>query len=95
MRSSKCVTSDRGAVHHKRRKRHNNQLLRNSRLNRLKLNVILPARNANSGASSRNNVESTLVRRKLNVRQDLCANSNLRANASQHQLDRHNRNNDA
>jgi hypothetical protein len=35
------------------------------------------------------------VRRKLNVRQDLCDNSNLRANASQHRLNRHNSNNDA
>jgi hypothetical protein len=83
------VTSDRDVVHHKRRKRHNNQLLRrSSRLRKLNRSVTSPGDNANNGASSRNNVESIVVRRKLNVRQDPRDNNNHKANALQHQLDR-------
>ena len=69
------------AVHHKRRKRHNpkhNQLLLNSRLNRLNRSV--------------NSVESSVqpARRKLNVRRDQYGNNSRKAKESQHQHDHNN-----
>ena len=88
------------AVHHKLRKPHNNRLLR-SRLNPLNRSVTQPLHNANfavsnssNDSSKTNNGESTVVRRKLNVRQDLCDSNNRKVNASQHQHDRNSNSSD-
>ena len=87
--------SDADAVHRRRR---NNRLL-HSRLNLLNRSVTLPLRNANSDASNRSNdasrlnsVESSAVRRKLNVLRSQCDNNSRRVNVSQHQHDSHNNN---
>ena len=87
------------AVHHKRRKRHNNLLL--PRLNLSRRNVALRIHNVNfavsnssNDSSKTNSVELIVVRRKLNVRPDLCDSNSRKVNASQHQHDRNSNNSD-
>lgn len=84
--------SDRDAAHRKRR---NNQLLLNSKLNPLNRSVSQRIHDANNGAWSRSNDNSRThsdernvrkVRRRLNAPRDLC-NNNRRAKESQHQDD--------
>ena len=91
--------SERDAVHRKRR---NNQLLLNSKLNRLNRSVSQRIHDANNVVWSRSSDNSRThsdernvrqVHRKLNAQHDLCDNNNRRANESQHQDDR-NKSND-
>lgn len=79
-------------VHRKRRKRHN-QLRHN--LSR-KLNATCDELKRINDASRTSSVASIVqqLRRKLNVQQDRCDSNSRRANASQHQLDHRNSNND-
>ena len=88
-------------VHHKLRKQHNNRLLRvhlRSRSVTQRIHNVSFAGLSSSNDSSKTNSDVSSVRpvrRKLNVRRDLCDSNNPRVNASQHQRDRNHSNNDA
>jgi hypothetical protein len=88
-------------VHHKQRKQHNNRLLRvhlRRRSVTQRIHNVSFADPSSSNDSSKTNSDVSSVRPvrpELNVRRDLCGSSNRRVNASQHQRDRNNSNNDA